>query len=217
MVSKFKSNNEKIVQHHNISKGVLEGFDISTLHLKVDKLFKGDKTTENESIISVLEQGLQENNVDAINFVVSITDLDTINNTVSRLTKDSLHQLMFNLLLNLQQKTHKGALLWLSSVLKSRWIDVLNQVNKSSIHTKQTLVPMYSHLKSKTANMPKYFEAQAKIQMVLESRKQTDNMEAEDEKHAEVLPEDSHKANQNLNNEESIDEVVEDIEQVSIY
>ena len=201
-------------------KGILEGIDLNSLKSNVSKLFLPDDFLQNESLVSTLEEHLQSNDIEGVNTVISVTDTSLINETVDKLTKNSLYQFMPSLLLSLQQKSNKGALLWLSSILKQRWIDVITFVGKSSIHSKTVLAPLFSHLNCKTKNISKYYETKAKIEMVIEwASTPEDNMDLDEEQAFQSSAD--HKMQEDEksedNEEQSNDEVIEDFEQVQLH
>jgi len=93
-----------------------------------------------------------------------------ITQTVTKIKKDTLQQLLQNILIKLQQGVQKASLLWLSIVLKLRWLEIIKFMNtKSSVHSQQSLSTIHTYLNRKTRNMAKYYEVRAKLQMVVES------------------------------------------------
>jgi len=93
-----------------------------------------------------------------------------ITQTIKKIKKDTLQQLLQNILIKLQQGVQKASLLWLSIVLKLRWLEIIKFMNtKSSVHSQQSLSTIHTYLNRKTRNMAKYYEVRAKLQMVVES------------------------------------------------
>lgn len=154
---------------HKVQNGILEGLDIDRLQQKVGKLVHGDqkKALKTGSLVAVLEQSLHANDIETINWVLSNMDTHVIAETVKKVNKEALQQLMQNILIKLQQGAQKSSLLWLSIVLKLRWLDVIKFMNtKSSVHSEQSLSTIHTYLNRKTKNLPKYYEVRAKLQMV---------------------------------------------------
>ena len=214
-------------KHQKSSNAVLDGIEIDKIQDKVGAILKDTSKTalKTGSLVAVLEQSLHANDIETINWVISNTDLHIISETIRKVNKDTLHQLMQNILIKLQQGVQKSSLLWLSTVLKIRWIDVLKFVNKkSTIHSHQSISTLLSYLNRKTKNLTKYYEVRAKLQMVIESGKAMagDKMDVDSDLEDNI--------NEPLENElkyqplvyqkdqssddEDIDEVVEDFDQV---
>lgn len=86
------------------------------------------------------------------------------------MNKETLQQLLQNILIKLQQGVQKSSLLWLSIVLKLRWLEVIKYMNtRSTVHSQQSLSTIHTYLNRKTKNLSKYYEVRAKLQMVVES------------------------------------------------
>lgn len=208
-----------------IEKGVLEGVDIEQLHGKVSKLFQPKKSKEIKtgSLVAVLEQSLHANDIESINWVLSNMDTHVISETVQKINKEALQSLMQNILIKLQQGVQKSSLLWLSTVLKLRWLDVIKFMNsKSNVHSTQSLNTLHSYLNRKTKNFTKYYEVRAKLQMVVESGQLMMSHSIDEEESKEVAEDEEMMHNTKYEREavqveegsdsEDIDEVVEDVE-----
>jgi len=152
--------------HANSTKlenGIFKGVDLDKLEEKVEDLLKkpAKPKIKTGSLVSVLEQSLHANDIETITWVLSNTDLQVINETVSSMKKESLSELMNAIMIKLQQGAQKSSLLWLGIVLKLRWLDVIKfRNNISTVHT---------YLSRKSKNLSKYYELQAKLQMVVDS------------------------------------------------
>jgi hypothetical protein len=207
-----------------VEKGVLEGVDIDQLHGKVAKLFqpKKSKQIKTGSLVAVLEQSLHANDIESINWVLSNIDTHVISETVQKINKEALQSLMQNILIKLQQGVQKSSLLWLSIVLKLRWLDVIKFMNsKSTVHSSQSLNTLHTYLNRKTKNFTKYYEVRAKLQMVVESG-QLMMSHSVDEENKELAEDEEMLHNTKFEREavqvedgsdsEDIDEVVEDVE-----
>ena len=214
-------------KYQKSSNSILNGIDINKIEDKLKAAFKDSskKILKTGSLVAVLEQSLHANDIETINWAISTTDMHIINETVRKVSKETLHQLIQNILIKLQQGVQKSSLLWLSTVLKLRWIDVLKFVNKkSTIHSQQSLSTLYTYLSRKTKNLTKYYEVRAKLQMVIDSGKAIigDRMDVDsDEEGVEEPSENELKylplvyQKDQSSDEEDIDEVVEDFDQVT--
>lgn len=204
---------------HKVQNGILNGVNLDKLEGKIDTLIKGskDKAIKSGSLVAVLEQSLHANDIETINWVLGNTDTHIITETVKKLNKGSLQSLMQNILIKLQQGVQKSALLWLSIVLKLRWIDVIRFMNtKSSQHSSQSLSTIHTYLNRKTKNLPKYYEVSAKLQMVIESGEaMSQGMQIDEEtkeyvgEHNSRFPRESVQVEED-SDESDVDEVVED-------
>ena len=162
--------NEQIHQK-STANGLFIGTDLDQLEGKIHDLFNKKKPAgiKTGSLVAVLEQSLHANDIETINWVLGNLDLHVITETVKKVSKEALQQLLQNILIKLQQGVQKSALLWLSSVLKLRWMEVIKYMNTSTIHSQQSLGTIHSYLNRKTKNLSKYYEVRAKLQMVIES------------------------------------------------
>ena len=216
-----------------IENGVLEGIDIDKLQGKVETILQGkrSKAIKTGSLVAVLEQSLHANDIETINWVLSNVDVHVITETIKKVKKDTLQQLMQNILIKLQQGVQKASLLWLSIVLKLRWIDVIKfMTSQSTVHSAQSLSTIHTYLNRKTKNLSKYFEVRAKLQMVIENGEAMlsgdlqDAIEADEESKQDSVVEvganskftrESHQVEQDSDDSEDIDEVVEDVDAVN--
>lgn len=187
-----------------LQNGIFNGMDISHLESKVKDmtLKSGPKSIKSGSMVAVLEQSLHANDIETITWVLSNTDISVINQTVASIKKDALDSLMNSLIIKLQQGVQKASLMWLGVVLKLRWLDVMKF--QSSIRT------VHTYLNRKSKNLAKYYELQAKLQMVVDSGNaihQSNDMEVDQDEESKgplVFQKDE--------SDSEIDEVVEDID-----
>lgn len=146
-----------------LQSGLFNGLEIDDFESKVNgalKIKAPSKKIKTGSMVAVLEQSLHTNDIETIKWVLSNTDLDVISQTVSQLKKESLELLLTSLMIRLQQGAQKASLLWLGTALKLRWLDIMKF--QHSIRT------VHSYLCRKAKNLPKYYELQAKLQMVVD-------------------------------------------------
>jgi hypothetical protein len=146
-----------------LQSGIFNGIDIDNLESNVNGTLKSKskKQIKTGSLVAVLEQSLHANDIETITWVLSNTDLSVINQTVGGLKKSILNELMNSLIIKLQQGVQKASLLWLGTLLKLRWLDIMKfQQNIRTVHT---------YLCRKSKNLSKYYELQAKLQMVVDS------------------------------------------------
>ena len=192
-----------------LQNSIFNGLEIDHLEHRVEsilkpKSIKGD--IKSGSLVAVLEQSLHSNDIETINWVLSNTDLDVINQTIASLKKDSLNDLMNSLIIKMQQGVQKSSLLWLSSVLKLRWLDVMKfQHSIRTVHT---------YLSRKSKNLSKYYELQAKLQMVVDSGMAINSQSIINPDMEVDLEEESKEplVYQKDESEDEVDEVVEDID-----
>ena len=188
----------------NLQTSLFNGMDIDLLESNVNGALKpaSTKQIKTGSMVAVLEQSLHSNDFETVTWVLSNTDLSVINQTVGGLKKSSLNDLMNSLIIKLQQGVQKSSLLWLGTILKLRWLDIMKfQQNIRTVHT---------YLSRKSKNLTKYYELQAKLQMVVDSgiaMMEGPDMEVEPEETKEPLV---YQKDDDSDNE--IDEVVEDID-----
>mmetsp|Transcript_28283 Transcript_28283/g.32404 ORF Transcript_28283/g.32404 Transcript_28283/m.32404 type:complete len:278 (-) Transcript_28283:19-852(-) len=205
------------------NNGVFNKVDIDQLKGKVGALLSEEtkNAIKTGSLVAVLEQSLHSNDVETINWVLSNTDLHTISETVKKVSKTALHSLMQSILIKLQQGVQKSSLLWLSSVLRIRWVDVLKFINsKSSVHSKQSLSTLHTYLSRKTKNLYKFYEIRGKLQLVIDTGKamNANNVEVDSEDEEDKLEADDGRLYRPLvtqqdesSSDSSIDEVISDL------
>jgi hypothetical protein len=177
----------ELIQQKPSKNGILAGVDLKNLESKVESLLHRKETNalKTGSLVAVLEQSLHANDIETINWVLSNVDTHVISETVKKVSKEALQQLMQNILIKLQQGVQTSSLLWLSTVLKLRWLEVIKFMNSSSVHSQQSLGTIHTYLSRKTKNLSKYYEVRAKLQMVVETGQaimeaQTDDDEGKD-------------------------------------
>jgi len=217
------------IQQSTTQHGILKGVELASLESKVETLLSDGKASKASikalktgSLVAVLEQSLHANDIETINWVLSNTDTHVITQTVKKVGKETLQQLLQNILIKLQQGVQKSSLLWLSIVLKLRWLEVIKYMNtRSTMHSQQSISTIHTYLSRKTKNLSKYYEVRAKLQMVVESgeailESQDDSdeeMKEIDPAHNSKFPRMSHQVEDASDQEEDIsdvDEVVED-------
>jgi hypothetical protein len=171
------------IQQKPSNSGILAGVDLKNLEAKVESLLKKKETNalKTGSLVAVLEQSLHANDIETINWVLSNVDTHVITETVKKVSKEALQQLMQNILIKLQQGVQTSSLLWLSTVLKLRWLEVIRYMNSSSVHSQQSLGTIHTYLSRKTKNLSKYYEVRAKLQMVVETGQAIMEAQTEDD------------------------------------
>lgn len=73
---------------------------------------------------------MESNDIEAFNSLITDTDLKSVSAAVKEISKETLQHLVHNILLKLQQGVEKSPVLWLSLILKFRWIDTLKFLSK---------------------------------------------------------------------------------------
>lgn len=214
---------------HKGENGILNNVNLEGLEGRIETVLRGaaPKKIKTGSLVAVLEQSLHANDIETINWVLCNTDIHIITETVKKVNKEALQQLMQNILIKLQQGVQKASLLWMSIVLKLRWIDVIKFLNsKATMNAQQPLSTIHTYLNRKTKNLSKYYEVRAKLQMVVESGhamagSQMDVDEEEKEAAGPYSGVDGNVPSRALafqkdesSDDEDVDEVVEDVDQV---
>jgi hypothetical protein len=173
----------ELIQQKPSNNGILAGVDLKNLESKVESLLHKKETNalKTGSLVAVLEQSLHANDIETINWVLSNVDTHVISETVKKVSKEALQQLMQNILIKLQQGVQTSSLLWLSTVLKIRWLEVIKFMNSSSVHSQQSLGTIHTYLSRKTKNLSKYYEVRAKLQMVVETGQAIMEAQTEDD------------------------------------
>ena len=100
--------------------------------------------------------------LETINWVLSHTEVSVIESTIHELDVNTLLGLLRILVAKLRVKVEKKSLLWLSAILKFRWMNIL------SLQSDPVFRELMNVFTVKSDNLVRYFELKAKLDMVIQ-------------------------------------------------